>query len=228
MAAAISRWWSLTELWNLCPSRERERRVWSTAKTGSAAIESSVLQLASITVEWKSALWTNCSCVPRRSGWPGIAARRRSRCSSLRRSAASLAAGTSSSARTSSSSSSVTSADDVIRPRPERSDSETCSALGVVTYEPPPTPFAVRMRLCAARRRSASRTVARLTPKSSASWSSLGRRSPRASSSVTMSCRSRSATCSYAFGTTRCRTRGYRRRRRVGSSGSGRAPRSTR
>ena len=39
MAAAISRWWSLIDLWNVLPRRERDSRVWSTANTGSAAIE---------------------------------------------------------------------------------------------------------------------------------------------------------------------------------------------
>ena len=74
-------------------------RCWSTAKTGSAAIESSVLQLASITVEWKSALWTNCSWVPRRSGWPGIAAQTLEVLVAATQ-RGELAAGTSSSART--------------------------------------------------------------------------------------------------------------------------------
>ena len=55
--------------------------------------------------------------------------------------------------------------------------SETPLTLGSVTYEPPPAPFEVRIRLCAASTRSASRTVARLTPKSVASTASFGSRS---------------------------------------------------
>jgi hypothetical protein len=46
----------LIDVWNLRPSFERARWVWSTAKIGWAAIVSSVLPEASITIEWKSAL----------------------------------------------------------------------------------------------------------------------------------------------------------------------------
>ena len=59
---------------------------------------------------------------------------------------------------------------------------EMWSTVGSVTKLPPPAPFAVRMRFCAARTRSASRTVPRLTPNSRARTASLGSRAPRLSS----------------------------------------------
>src|SRR5689334_1347564 len=78
-------------------------------------------------------------------------------------------------------------------------NAETASTLGSVTYEPPPAPFDVRIRFCAARTRSASRTVARETPKSVASAASFGSRSPGCRSPWTTRSRSRSATSSYCL-----------------------------
>ena len=61
----------------------------------------------------------------------------------------------------------------------ERSDSETSSTLGSVTYEPPPAPFDVRIRLCAA---SSAQRLAHGRPAdaevASASTASFGSRSP--------------------------------------------------
>src|SRR5918996_1638648 len=59
------------------------------------------------------------------------------------------------------------------------------------------------MRFWAVRTRKASRTVARLTPNSRASTASFGRRAPGGSSPETISSRSWSFTCSYAFRTRR-------------------------
>jgi len=79
------------------------------------------------------------------------------------------------------------------RPIPERSDSEMWSTLGTVTNEPPPAPFAVRIRFWAVSSRSASRIVARLTPKSSARTVSFGRRNPSSSTPSRICSRSRIA-----------------------------------
>ena len=171
MAAAILWWWSLIERWNLRPSRERARRVCRTAKTGWAEIdEQRVAARLEQACEWKSALWTNCSCVPRRSGSPGIAGRADGRGALaatprgeprgrdlderprleqlLERHAADASAGRGPQRE---------------RLRDVRGGRQRHVAAAAA-------PFAVRMRLCAVSRRRASRTVARLTPKSSASW----------------------------------------------------------
>jgi hypothetical protein len=76
---------------------------------------------------------------------------------------------------------------------PERSDSDRWPALGTVTNDPPPAPFAVRIMLCAVNSRSASRIVARLTPNSSASTVSFGRREPSSSTPSRICSRSRIA-----------------------------------
>jgi hypothetical protein len=81
----------------------------------------------------------------------------------------------------------------------DRTKSETPPTLGSVTYEPPPAPFEVRISSWAASTRSASRTVARLTPKSVASAASFGSRSPGCSSPCTTRSLSRSATSSYCL-----------------------------
>ena len=73
---------------------------------------------------------------------------------------------------------------------------EMWSTLGMVTNEPPVDPLEVRIRSWAERTRSASRTVARLTPNCAASAASLGRRSAGEISPVMISSRIWSATCS--------------------------------
>ena len=74
--------------------------------------------------------------------------------------------------------------------------SEMWSAVGRITKLPPVAPFVVRMRFCVARTRSASRTVARLTPNCTLRAASFGSRCPGVISPLTMSSRSWSATCS--------------------------------
>src|SRR3954451_5416076 len=73
------------------------------------------------------------------------------------------------------------------------------STVGSVMKLPPPVPFVVRRRFWVESTRSASRTVARLTPNSRASVASLGSLCAGRISPVTISSRNWSATCSYAF-----------------------------
>src|SRR5579885_870010 len=205
IARATSRWCRLMVEWTPSSSVDRASRVWSTTKIGRAARVKSAFEQMSMIVEWKSRFSTNCSPVPIVSGASGIAAAIRRRSLSLRRAAARRAAGTSSTSRASRNSSSESSCDCPRRLMLVSSRLESTSTLGCVTYDPPPLPFAVRTRPCVASTRSASRTVARLTPSSLANSCSVGNLRPGFHSPTRINSRNWSAICSYAFLTRRRR-----------------------
>ena len=175
---------------NRCPSRERESRVWSTAKT--ARRRSRAACCSSRRSPWSGSRRCGRTVLgPRRSGWPGIAARSRSRCSSLRRARRASRRGPRARPHL----------EELLQrhvrrrghqaePRAQRL--RECLGAGDGHVRAAADAFRGADQALRGEQASASRTVARLTPKSSASCSSFGRRSPRASSSVTMSCRSRS------------------------------------
>ena len=182
IAAAIARCCSLIARWNARPE-PRPREVPSGGRRRSAGPRSRAACSRSRRSRrgGSPGCRRTARCVPRRSGSSGIDSRSRSSSSSVRRRAASRAAGTSSSSRASSSSSSVTSSASVssVDARVERSRRRRRrSAASRTSRRRRPSPCGSGSARRASR--SASRTVARLTPNSWASTVSFGSRRPGA------------------------------------------------